>query len=177
MTVTDHHLPAIARRPPRQVRYGIVALLIVAAIHLIALALVITHHNVLTAAVAAAHPTWSFTRVDQVASSQFWSTLIPHIVLPIVFVARARGLRSGRRRTRTIITALLGLQLLAHATLPLRLQLFPGYGPWIIGVQAVSLVFEASTIYLLWHSPEARSFFAPAPTRPLRQVLHDVNRH
>lgn len=163
MTIIDHHLPATARRPPRQVRYAIGALLIVAAIHLIALALVITHHDVLTAAVAAAHPTWSPQRVNKAASSQYWSTLIPHIVLPIVFVTRAPALRSGRRRSRTIITALLGLQLLAHATLPLQLQLFPGYGPWIIGVQAVSLVFEASTIYLLWRSPEARSFFTPTP--------------
>ena len=168
MTVTDHHLPVIARRPPRPVRYGIGAVLVVAAIHLIALALVITHRDVLTAAVAAAHPTWSSGRVDQVASSEFWSTLIPHILLPIVFVARARALRSGRRRTRTIITALLGLQLLAHATLPLQLQLFPGYGPWIIGVQAVSFVFEASTIYLLWRSPEARDFFASTPNPAAR---------
>jgi hypothetical protein len=163
MTIIDHHLPAIARRPPRQVRYAIGALLIVAAIHLLALALVITHHDVLTNAVAEAHPTWSPDRIEQVASNQFQSTLIPHIVLPIVFVTRARALRSGRRRTRTIVTALLGLQLLAHATLPMQLQLFPGYGPWIIGVQAVSLMFEASTIYLLWRSPQARSFFAPTP--------------
>jgi hypothetical protein len=162
MTITDYRLPA-TRRTPRHVRYAIRALYVVAAIHLVALALVITHHDVLTAAVASAHPTWSPDRVDQVASLQFQSTLIPHLVLPIVFVIRTRALRSGRRRTRTIITALLGLQLLAHATLPLQLPLFPGYSPWIIGVQAVSLVFEASTICLLWRSPEARNFFASTP--------------
>ena len=91
MTIVDHHLPATARRPPRQVRDAIGALLIVAAIHLIALALVVTHHDVLTAAVAAAHPTWAPDRVDKVASSQFWSTPIPHVVLPIVFVTRAES--------------------------------------------------------------------------------------
>jgi hypothetical protein len=160
-SVTDEHLPDTTRPIPRHVRYAIRALFLVAAIHLVALALVITHHDVLTASVAAHHPGWSPHRVDRVASSQFQSTMIPHVVLPIVFVTRARALRSGRRRTRTIITALLGLQLLAHATLPLQLQLFPGYGQWIIAIQAVSLTFEASTIYLLWRSPEARSFFAP----------------
>jgi hypothetical protein len=160
---TEQHRLATAPAAPREVAYAIRALFVVAAIHLVALALVITHHDVLTAAVAAHHPDWSPDRVGQVASSQFQSTLIPHIVLPIVFVTRARALRSGRRRTRTIITALLGLQLLAHATLPLQLQLFPGYGPWIIGIQAVSLMFEAGTIYLLWRSPEARSFFASTP--------------
>jgi hypothetical protein len=82
------------------------------------------------------------------------------------------------RRTRTIITALLDLQLLAHATLPLQLQLFPGYGPWIIGIQAVSLVFETSTSYLLWrtlrrapslrYSPAGRAGGPPPGTRHFR---------
>ena len=102
MTPTEQHRLATAPAAPREVAYAIRALFVVAAIHLVALALVITHHDVLTAAVAAHHPDWSPDRVGQVASSQFQSTLIPHIVLPIVFVTRARALRSGRRRTRIL---------------------------------------------------------------------------
>ena len=167
MTVAERHLPVPATPgpAPRQVEYAIRALYAVAAIHLLALVLVATHHGVLTAAVAADHPSWSPQRVDRVAGSLFRSTLVPHIVLPVVFLARGRALRSGRRRTRTVITARLGLQRLAHATLPLQLRLFPGYGPWLVGVQAVSLVFEAATLYLLWGTPEARRFFVGAPGR------------
>src|SRR4029453_15429512 len=100
----------------------------------------ITHHDVLTAAVAAHHPNWSPDRVDQVPSSKFESTLT-HKICRLSWFAHPP----------------------APAALPLQLQLFPGYGPWIIRIQAVSLMFEASTIYLLWRSPEARSFFAPTP--------------
>jgi hypothetical protein len=169
VTVTDHHPPEptapAKQQPPRQVEHAIRALYVVAAIHLLALVLVATHHGVLTAAVAADHPGWSPQRVDKVAASLFQSTLVPHIVLPVVFLARGRALRSGRHRTRTVITVLLGLQLLAHATLPLQLRLFPGYGPWIVGVQAVSLVFEAATLGLLWGTAPAREFFARSPGR------------
>jgi hypothetical protein len=167
MTVTESHPPVPTTAPPapRQVELAVRALYVLAAIHLLALVLVATHHGVLTAAVAADHPSWSPERVGKVAGSLFRSTLVPHIVLPVVFLARGRALRSGRRRARTILTALLGLQLLAHATLPLQLRLFPGYGPWIIGVQVVSLVFEAATLYLLWGTEEARRFFVSSPGR------------
>lgn len=65
-----------------------------------------------------------------------------------MFLLRARALRPDRHDAPARSSPRC-LQLLAHAALPLQLQLFPGYGPWIIGIQAVSLVFETSTSYLL----------------------------
>ena len=65
MTPTEQHRLATAPAAPREVAYAIRALFVVAAIHLVALALVITHHDVLTAAVAAHHPDWSPDRVGQ----------------------------------------------------------------------------------------------------------------
>jgi len=88
-------------------------------------------------------------------------TFFPHIILPVVFILRGRRLLEGKRRTRSLITALLGLQLAAHATLPIQLHYLPGHGVWLIGVQAVSLAFELMALWLLWAPERTRSFFAP----------------
>jgi hypothetical protein len=51
--------------------------------------------------------------------------------------------------------------LLAHASLPMTLGELPGYGPWVIAVQAVSFVFEVTALVLLW-TKESTGFFRSA---------------
>jgi hypothetical protein len=128
----------------------------------------VTHRDVITAAVAAAHPGWPSSKIDAEGASRFLQSLLPHAILPVVFVLRGRRLLEGRRRTRLIVTFLLGVQLLAHATLPLQLDRLPGYAGWLVAVQSVSLVFELGALWLLWKPQESRTFFArkrtPVPT-------------
>jgi hypothetical protein len=134
-----------------RVQYAVYA---VAAIHVVALALILTHRDVMTTAFAASHP-------GQDPNGAVWQSVLPHVVLAILLPLRARRLRSGRPRARVVLTVVLAIQILAHATLPMVLAELPGYGAQVIAVQAVSLVFEIAALVLLW-SPAARRFFAPA---------------
>jgi hypothetical protein len=90
------------------------------------------------------------------------SSVVPHVIFAILLPLRAYRLRTGRSRARTILTVLLALQIAAHGTLPMVLKVLPGYGAWVIAVQAFSLVFEVAALWLLWGSPAARRFFAPS---------------
>jgi hypothetical protein len=155
--------------PPNSVKLATGAVYVVAAIHVLALVLVLTHRDVFTDAVVSSHPDWSQARIDDEARSRYLQTLIPHVILPVVFVLRGRRLLEGKGRTRVVITALLGLQLVAHATLPIQLHYVPGYGAWLVAVQAFSLVFELAALWLLWAQADTRRFFAqprPLVTRP-----------
>jgi hypothetical protein len=145
---------------PIEVDRAAMAIFVIAAIHVLALALVATHRDAIAAAVASAHPGWPGARIDREAFSRFLQSLVPHAILPVVLVVRGRRLLAGGRRARLVITILLGVQLAAHATLPLQLERFPGYGPWLIAVQAVSLAFEGAALWLLWRPRPARAYFA-----------------
>jgi hypothetical protein len=151
MTSTQNRqFPIVLRR----VQYAVA---VVAAIHVVALLLILLHRDVISAAVAARNPGGD---VDKLTSDAVLQGVIPHVVLAVVLPLRALRLRDGRGSARTWLTVLLAIQLLAHASLPIVLAELPGYGPWVIGVQTFSLLFEVTALWLLW-TPQARRFFAP----------------
>jgi len=143
---------------PTSVRRTQLAIFAVAAIHVLALALVLTHRDVIAGALAASHPG---ADADALAGAAVWHAAIPHIVLAVLLPLRARRLGNGKQSSRIIVTVVLGLQLLAHASLPMTLGQLPGYGAWVIAVQAVSLVFEVAALALLW-TKESTAFFRSA---------------
>jgi hypothetical protein len=144
---------------PTAVRRAQVAVVAVAAIHVLALVLILDHRDVIAAAVAAAHPTGD---ADALTRSALTQSIVPHVVLALLLPLRAARLRGGRPGTRRFLTAILVIQLLAHATLPIVLAELPGYGGWVIAVQAASLVFEVAALSWLW-TPAAGRYFTVAP--------------
>jgi hypothetical protein len=156
MTTTLTRTPSVA--VPASLRRAQLAIFAVAAIHVLALILVLTHRDVIAGALAGQHPG---ADADALANAAVWQAAIPHIVLAILLPLRALRLRSGKRSSRIIVTVVLGIQLAAHASLPMTLSELPGYGGWVIAVQAVSLVFEVAALVLLW-AQESTVFFRSA---------------
>ena len=134
------------------------AVAVVVLVHLVALVLLLTHRDVIHSTVLSDNPGWSPDKVDEQTSSLVWQSVIPHILIPILLAIRARGLKNRRR---VFLTVLLGIQLLAHASLPITLHELPGYGAIIIAVQAVSLVFELTALWFLWFHPASKAWFSP----------------
>ena len=152
-------LPLLLRRAQQ-------AVYVVAAIHGLALILVLTHRDVIAGALAAQHPG---ADIGALTDAAVWQSVIPHVVLAILLPRRALRLASGRPSARIVLTVVLGIQVAAHATLPMVLAELPGYGVWIIGLQAVSLVFELVALRLLWTS-EASVHFGRTPAAISAQV-------
>jgi hypothetical protein len=148
---------------PANVRRAQLAVFAVAAIHVLALLLVLMHRDVISAALAAQHPG---AEADALAGSAVLQSALPHVILAILLPLRALRLRNGRRSTRLILTVVLIIQIAAHATLPMVLAELPGYGAWVIAVQAVSLMFEVAALYLLW-TRESTAYFTPVRDREL----------
>lgn len=123
---------------------------VVAAIHLLALALVLTHLSTIEEAVRRDNVTWSLDRVHQISRQLWISVAVPHLLFAVIFFVRARKLLSGGRRARMIVTVLLGVQLAGRLSLPYQLALLPGQGALLLTVQSVSLVFELTALWLLW---------------------------
>lgn len=151
----------VSERPtyPHRLELARRCVLVVAAIHLIALALIATHTGAFAASVAATHGDLGPEAVRGMARTLMLQSVVPHIVLAVVFILRARALRAGRRRTRTVLTVLLAVQMIAHATLPITLNQLPDYAPAVIAIQATSLAFEVSALVLLW-SRSARDWYS-----------------
>jgi hypothetical protein len=144
---------------PIAIRRTQYAVFVVAAVHVAAIGLLLTHRDALHAGQLALHPDGDIGALTEAALLQ---SLIPHVVLAVLLPLRALRLADGRRRSRIFLTVLLSVQILAHATAPMVVRELPGYGGWIVAVQAVSLVFEAGALAYLW-SPSARPFFARVP--------------
>jgi hypothetical protein len=140
---------------PASIRRTIAAVGVVAAVHVAALALIVTHRDVIAGALPAG--------ADVGAAVQ--QMVIPHIVLAILLPLRALRLRGGRPRARIVLTIVLMIQIAAHLTLPMVLRELPGYGAWVIAIQGFSLIFEVSALVLLW-SAGSRRFFSPAEPAP-----------
>jgi hypothetical protein len=131
------------------------AVLVVAAIHVVALVLIYQHQDVISAALAAQHPG---ANIEALTHDTVLQSAIPHLVLAVLLPVRALRLRPGRPGSRVVLTVILCIQILAHATLPITLKELPGYEPWIIVIQAVSLVFEVFALYTMW-SRRSRTVF------------------
>jgi hypothetical protein len=144
---------------PTTLRRAQYAVFVVAAIHVVALLLILWHRDVIAASVAAHHPELTGAALDKLSSSTVMQSVIPHVVLAVLLPLRAWRLRRGRRWTQLFLTVLLAIQVAAHATLPIVLAELPGYGAAVVAVQAVSLVFEVAALGLLW-TREARRYFA-----------------
>jgi len=144
----------------RRAQYAVV---VVAAIHVVALALIWMHRDLIAASVATQHPQLTGADLDALTRSTIMQSIIPHVVLAVLLPLRAWRLRQGRRSTQVVLTVILCLQVAAHASLPIVLAELPGYGAAVIAVQAVSLLFELAALWLLW-TPESRRFFAPTRT-------------
>ncbi|MEV6411737.1 hypothetical protein [Kribbella sp. NPDC051718] len=88
--------------------------------------------------------------------------ILVHVValIPLLLAFRLRTLKAHKR---IFLTVLLGIQLLAHASLPITLHELPGYGGAVIAVQAVSLVFEVSALWLLWATDDSKAWFTARP--------------
>jgi len=145
---------------PTQLRKAQYAVIVVAAIHVVALFLILTHRDVIAGAIAAAHPSATGAELDKLTSAALTQSIIPHVVLAVLLPLRAWRLRGGRRFGQWFLTVVLAIQLAAHASLPIVLAELPGYGAAVIAVQAVSLVFEVAALWLLW-TPAARRYFSP----------------
>jgi hypothetical protein len=135
------------RRMPGDVRLARGALLVVAAVHLLAIVLLLVNQ----AAVAEGTSRTNYTGPSQV---------VVHIVLAVLFALAAAVL--PRRWGRVAATVLLGLQLLAHATLPLVVAMLPAFAAQIVLVQLFSLVFEVAALWLLWGSRASREHYRAA---------------
>jgi hypothetical protein len=149
----------VATGLPSSVRRVQQAVAVVVLVHLVALVLLLTHRDVIHSTVLSDHPGWSPDQVDTQTSSLVWQSVVPHVLIPLLLVFRARALKSGRPRARTFLTVLLAIQLLAHASLPVTLHELPGYAVIIIAVQTISLIFELSALWLLWAHPTSRTWF------------------
>ena len=149
---------------PPHLRSAVAAVFVVAAVHVAALILIGLHVDVIRGSVAAAHPGIDAGRLSELTGTQVLSSVVPHVLLVVLLSWRAWRLRSGRPRTRIVVTILLAVQLLAHATLPTVLRMLPGYGGWVTGVQAFSLVFELAALWLLWAPKQVRAYFRRAET-------------
>jgi hypothetical protein len=150
----------MTEQAPQEVRRAAWATCIVAAVHVAALALILTHVDVVRTALAASHPNVTAAKLADLTQSQVLSSVVPHVVFAIVLPLCAYRLLTGRSRARTVLTVLLALQIAAHATLAMVLAVLPGYALWVIGVQAFSLVFEVAALWLLWGTAPAKRFFA-----------------
>lgn len=159
LPTTSSRCAGVAPPPVQRARWCVT---VVAAIHVVALALILTHADTIRAALADQHPALGGALLDSQARQLVLQSAIPHVVLAVVLTIRARTLLSGRSRARTVLTALLALQLLAHATLPITLHELPGLGAAVIAVQGTSLVFEVTALILMWRPAAARGWFAPA---------------
>jgi hypothetical protein len=138
---------------------------VVVLVHLVALLLLLTHRGVIHGTVLSDHPGWSGDQVDSETNSLVWQSVVPHILIPLLLIFRARALKSRRPGARTFLTVLLAIQLAAHATLPITLHELPGYTATIVTVQAISLAAELTALYHLWLTPTSRTWFAkPEPT-------------
>lgn len=146
------------RLVPRPLRWAQVAVLIVALVHIAALVLLLTHHDVLHATVVTDHRGRSSAEIETQTRRQIVQSAIPHVVLPPVLTWRAHALTSGRSRARIVLLVLLAAQIAAHGTLPLVLHRLPGYAPIVISIQAFSFAFEVAALVLLWH-PATRAYF------------------
>lgn len=160
LTIAHRALPRQRAAPatPRSIRRTGAAVAVIAGIHLLALLLIIAHHDVLRASVAADHPDLTLARIDGLARSQLLQSALPHILVPALLLWLAHRLATARPQVRTRLTIVLVIQVLAHATLPLVLHRLPGYGMSIIAVQTCSLMFEITALTLLWR-PQSRAWF------------------
>jgi hypothetical protein len=122
------------------------SLLIVVAVHLLAIWLLSVNQREVTE---------GMRRVRYTGVSQS----LVHIVFAGAFALTALALVRGWRWSRLIGTLLLLLQFLAHSTLPLVLAILPTFAIQIVIVQFLSLVFELTTLYLLWFPKPSRAFF------------------
>src|SRR4051795_5683643 len=95
---------AVRRGLPVALRRATAAVVVVAAVHLVALVLVLTHRPDILATTAADHPDWAPDRIADQASSQVWQSVVPHVLIPVLLLWRASGLRSHRPRARTVLT-------------------------------------------------------------------------
>jgi hypothetical protein len=158
VTTTASVHAAVPQRPalPRVVPLAQRFVLVVVAVHLVALALIATHADAFVAAAVAAHPDLGPGAARKLGQNLVLQSVIPHLVLAVVLTLRARALGSGRRRARTLLAVLLGLQMAAHATLPITLHQLPQYAPAVITIQVVSLAFEVAALALLFSRPARR---------------------
>ena len=101
------------------------AIAVVAAIHVVALILIWMHRDVIAASVAAQHPQLTGADLGALTRSTILQSVIPHLVLAVLLPVRAWRLRPGRRSTQVVLTVILGLQLAAHASLPIVLAELP----------------------------------------------------
>jgi hypothetical protein len=147
---------------PRPVRQAATAVLVVAAVHVLALVLLVVNRHALLDAATAQHPDWTAARLRELADGRFFQSAVPHVVLPVILTVRALALRSGRSRRRVFLTVLLCIQLAAHATFPLQRQMLPSFTGWLLLVQGFSLVFELAALVLLWAPAESRRWFTAA---------------
>lgn len=148
---------------PGTVRQATTAVFVVAAVHVLALALLVINRHALVVAAANQHPDWTATRVQTLADDRFLQSVVPHAILAIVLTVRALAVRRGRARGRGFLTAVLVLQLLAHATFPFQAQMLPTFIGWLLLVQGFSLVFEVSALWLMWRPEASRRWFGEAP--------------
>lgn len=145
---------------PRSLRLVRWAVGVVILVHLVALVLLLTHRDVIHGTVLADNPGWSAEKVDEQANSLVLQSVVPHVLIPLLLAFRLRSLKAHKR---TFLTVLLAIQLLAHASLPITLHELPGYDGAVIAVQAVSLVFEVSALWLLWATDDAKVWFTARP--------------
>lgn len=161
---TDQQPTADSRRVvPAAVTQTMRCVAVVAIVHLVALTLLLAYRDTIVSTVAARNPALTAAQVAQVARSVVLQSAVPHVVLAVVLLWRARALVSRRARSRGILTAVLTLQILAHATLPITVHQLPSFAAAVIAVQATSLVFEVSALVLLWRSAAVRAWFRPVP--------------
>jgi hypothetical protein len=148
---------------PITVRRATSAVFVVAAVHVLALTLLVINRHALVVAVADQHPDWTATRVQTLADDRFVQSVVPHVILAIALTIRALAVRRGRTRGRGFLTVVLVLQLAAHATFPFQAQMLPTFVGWLLLVQGISLVFEVSALWLLWRPEASRRWFGEAP--------------
>ncbi|WP_433063732.1 hypothetical protein [Dactylosporangium sp. CS-033363] len=162
--MTTNALPTAIRRS----QYAVFG---VATVHVAAIVLLLTHRDAMHAGQLALHPGGD---IDALTKAALLQSLVPHVIFAVLLPLRALRLTRGRRSGRTVLTAVLTLQIAAHATLPMVTRELPGYGGWIIAVQALSFLFEIAALVYLW-SPSARTFFrpgqAPAPAKTSEPAL------
>jgi hypothetical protein len=155
MDMTTNPLPAAIRRT----QYAVFA---VAAIHVAALLLILTHGSAIRTGQASLHPGGD---LDTLARAALVQLALPHLLFAVLLPIRARRLAHTRAKSRVVLTVVLAVQIASSAMISTTIAQLPGCRGWIIALQAVSLVFELSALAFLW-SGESRAWFraaAPAP--------------
>lgn len=145
---------------PTSIKRAGLAVGVVSAIHVIALILLQTHSQEISATIHQLRPNMSAETFQQAYTQAVTTPSIVHIVLPILLLLAMRSVWVKKTPfSRMCLSLLLLIQILAHATIPITVATLPQEATTVIAVQGLSFVFELAALIWLWATKDSRAYF------------------